>query len=324
MILMSLVRDSMAGAEISSLKLAQRLNQDFEVRQNVLNVKGPDLQDNCECYRSLLTALATDDICISTHRNIAHAQATAPNARHIVVFRGVPLEGRRVRVYNKDEGGLVWQSWSEIIGDIHPTTHVTSPSPALSMRLTKVLGRGVSCIPNIIDVPRSRAIARTPRFFVWARYAPWKRRDVVVNAFGEAGISNRLIINGQEWREPLGLLPHAWIPEPWRLASKGDVVLSGSLHEAFGRDVFEGMRRGCLVIAIAGTPISEIIEARGCGRVLSASSSVADYADAIRSLAVMDMPTRRRLGIVGSKEVRARCSPEVVVRQWQGLLADVL
>jgi glycosyltransferase involved in cell wall biosynthesis len=186
---------------------------------------------------------------------------------------------------------------------------------------------GVVCpivvIGNIIDATLSD---HTTGFKVhlWSRNVPWKRHDEFYSVI-EATPSIRAIICADSYRGPplINVEYRSLVPEPWRLAELGDLVVSMARQEAFGRDVFDGLARGCLVACWPGSAVAEYVRDFGAGTVFDSDASIDGIAGVLERWSRIDEHERAARSSVAAHAVRSEFSERSIAGQWTDLIQSI-
>jgi glycosyltransferase involved in cell wall biosynthesis len=103
----------------------------------------------------------------------------------------------------------------------------------------------------------------------------------------------------------------------------GDLVLSMARYEAFGRDVFDALARGCLVGCLANTAVAPYVEKLEAGSVFEQKAETLSMAAAISRLRAMRTEERAKRGRYASRFVCEAFSEQTIARQWDKFVRGI-
>jgi hypothetical protein len=319
------------GAEISADKLAGSLPDSIHLLYAVGSLLTANSYSNTRIVRNYndLIALCAEfdqpnNLFIVTHRQVHDIVRRTKFARIICVCRAVPIRTEEIRSFLDDD--LHFESWPKLLdGMNHPNiATIVAPSEITAEALRKNgLKKMVIVIGNIIDVAPSNSTTGF-KVHLWSRNVPWKRHDDayrVIDALSEV----QFVVCSDRYLGPVrcNVRHEGWIENPWKQGELGDLVLSFARYEAFGRDVFDAMARGCLVGCFEGTAVAEFVNRFEAGSVFSQDAGVTVICTAVRHWSSKDFGERKKRACLASQSTRDTFSRRSIVSKWVELISKL-
>jgi hypothetical protein len=319
------------GAEISSDKLADLLPDSLHFSFAAEEFPHVNKFKNTRFLRNLKelvglyeTVDQPHNILIVTHRQVKDIVERIRSARIVCICRGMPIENEEVRSF--DGGKLARAGWPSIIEGMNHRriAAVVAPSEAVATQLkSHGLARPVTVIGNLVDIPPSLSTTEF-KVHLWSRHVPWKHHRDIYRAISVLSDIPFVICSDQYLGPRQSNVQHrGWINDPWKLGQLGDLVMSMSRHEAFGRDAFEAMARGCLVGCFEGTPIAEHVRRFDAGSVFDPGVDISDVCEAIRKWSTFSNADRTKRTIPAGEHVRIEFSGMRIAASWSQVISGL-